>query len=156
MSSLRGFEAITRNPILSAGNLREATVQTIQDFEGTKNAWFRAWKRWQFMNYALGLSITIGSLAVASAPPFLAAVISSQNLAFIVAALSALFTFLRPADRSKSFREAWLILDQAIIRFKAGLDTDMGSVLDANMKGEAILAGSTQTAPAAKVPSTGP
>ena len=123
-------------------------MQTVENFEGTKIAWFRACKCWQAINYGVGLSITIGSLAVASSPPLLAPVISAQNLAFIVAALSAVFTFLRPADRAKSFREAWLTLDQAIIRFNTGLDRDLGSVLDANMKGEAMLAGMPLPAPA--------
>jgi hypothetical protein len=83
-------------------------------YEKTSDGWYHDYWGWHLANYALGVIIVLGSLAVASTPPFLEKIMNPKNLAFVVAASSALFTYLSPAEHAATYSRAFIGLDAAL------------------------------------------
>jgi hypothetical protein len=116
-----------------------------EDCLGTLRAWFKIYKRWLGANYAGVIAIGAGSALAAVIDPPISKYISSA-----VTVLTVVYASTRPAERARSYREAWLILGDALAKYRAGPNPDPRSVqlIEARSKGEAVLSEVPAASPA--------
>ena len=99
-----------------------------QEAADYRKAWYRYFLWWQRITWLLLLVISAGSAIVASSvveSPF------KDWLALVVAVAGSVFATLGPSHRADAYREAWVLLNTAVMR---GVD-----VLEAYEEGEAII-----------------
>ena len=84
------------------------------EYRGRCRSWYRAFRGWSIVYWALGLSISVGSVIVALSPSKDLA----QYIAFAVAIASAINTFYQPKSEAERCRRAWIEMDCEIKRLE--------------------------------------
>jgi hypothetical protein len=116
-----------------------------------KNTWKNFFGFWYGVHYALGSATILLSTLVASQPKAFGLSADGYNLlSWLLAALTALFTFFGPADRGDKYRRAWSLLNSQLTRYKVDNSYTVNHVLDAYNEGEAIIHQGTVATPPAK------
>ena len=102
--------------------------------------WGKLYRRWWVYHYALGISATVASITVASNPKLLHPIPNLlETLAWLVACLVALITFLTPSRRAKAYLGAWRTLHRERVRYTADPASPLQDLLDAAKKGEDLI-----------------
>lgn len=94
--------------------------------------WYASFLVWQIIDWTLLLIITAGSAAAAS--KFSGS--HTESLSLTVAIVGAVYAAFNPNQRAEAYREAWLILNAAVMLNKSGDD-----IVKAYLRGEQIIGG---------------
>jgi hypothetical protein len=78
------------------------------------DVWYNAYFYWLTAGQIVGAFLVVGSIAVASAPPFLTRFIETKTLAFFVAAVAAINTLIDPMGRAQAYSGALTDLQIAL------------------------------------------
>jgi hypothetical protein len=110
----------------------------IKDQVKLKDTWKRCFRGWTGVHYTIGISAILLSTLVASKPAWL-----DQNqisfFAWLVAALTALLTFLAPDKKADKYVRAWSVLNSEITRYNTSNAHSVEDVLDACRDAESIV-----------------
>ena len=102
--------------------------------EGRLNNWFKAYSRWELIWWSLIVGIGTGSAFVASS---VGSDDARRIVALLVAAFSATLAALRPEQRARANRAAWIELDLALRKEKG----ERHEILSALKRGEDFITG---------------
>ena len=100
---------------------------------------------WYLMYYFLGASAILLSVTVASKPftdPFEN---DYRTIAWLLALVTSLITFLNPEERGNRYQRAFRVLSVAITRYLASQDQSVDHVLEAYEHGEDIIHQTSET-----------
>jgi hypothetical protein len=122
---------------MNSESTREASVARYNDIT---DVWIRHCKYWYFIYYALGILSIVLSTLVASRPKWFG---WSEDffgvLAWTMAVVTGVSTFLNAGERGDRFKQAWVILSAQLTRFKVERTYTVDHVLDAHSQGEALI-----------------
>jgi hypothetical protein len=93
--------------------------------------WYKLFMTWQIIHWTLLVLVTGGSAAVASAA---IGTTNKDPLALAVAVVGAIYAALNPGQRAEAYREAWFILNAAVLNGDEGK-----AIVDAYKRGEEII-----------------
>lgn len=79
------------------------TNELITFYNGYAETWFSFYWYWLMAGEIMGCFIIAGSIAVASSPTFVTQRVSIKTIAFLVAVLSGINTFLDPLGRAQAY-----------------------------------------------------
>jgi hypothetical protein len=123
-----------RKGMLAAARRREA----IKDQVSLRDSWRRCFRGWTAVHYAIGISAILLSTLVASKPIWL-----GENqisfVAWLVAAFTALLTFLAPDKKADKYVRAWSALNSEVTRYNTDQGHTVEDVLEACRDGENII-----------------
>jgi hypothetical protein len=86
----------------------------INELWSTVEVWYDYYWYWLMAGEIVGCIIVVGLIAVASSPPLITRFIETKNLAFFIAALGAMNTFLDPLGRAAGYGQALTTLQIAL------------------------------------------
>ena len=119
--------------------------QNLKEVFKRRDHWLRRHKVWEW--FSIVLSVTIAGLSA-----FVASSVSKEwgrdYAAVIVAVCAGLQATLRPAQRSREFREAWIDLDHAVREE----ENTSPRLLDAIRRGENRIGGTHAERPLTNLP----
>jgi hypothetical protein len=125
-----------RTLMLNAARRKQAISTQFQ----INDEWRSCYKRWIAVHYTVGIAALILSTLVASRPVWIG---FNENgislLAWLVAVLTGLLTFLTPDKKADKYLRAWSSLNSAITRYNADESYTVNDVLDAYHKGENVI-----------------
>jgi len=84
---------------------RVSLAESLDRMRTIERVWYREYMRWLFFGEIVGCCLVVGAIAVAANPPFLM-IFDTKNLAFLVAALAAINTFIDPLARAEGYGRA--------------------------------------------------
>ena len=112
--------------------------EVIKDHVKIKNSWNTYFKFWTVVHYVLGTLALLLSTLVASKPTWLNTDEISLT-AWLVAAFTALLTFLTPDKKADKYIRAWSVLNSEITLYNADEDKTIEDVMEAYHRGNGII-----------------
>jgi hypothetical protein len=107
---------------------------------GIKDKWVQYFKTWYGLFYSLGVGTIVLSTLIAAQPKWLGWSADFYGLlAWVLAVVAGLNTFLNPAEKGDRYRRAWSGLNTELTRYNADPTYTVNHVLDAYNQGEAII-----------------
>jgi len=100
----------------------KVTEELINDLWATAGIWFDYYWYWLMAGEIIGCIIVVGLIAVASSAPFITRFVEPKNLAFVIAALGAVNTFLDPLGRAEGYGSAMTTLQIALTEAETAPD----------------------------------
>lgn len=146
---LEGDYANAQKTLDAAGEYRATMItnskrnEAISQHVQTKDGWRNTFRRWNIVHYMLGIAAIFCSSLVAAKPAWFGFQ-EFQNsfyewLAWLVALLTGLLTFLSPDRKAQRYQRAWSILNSQITRYNADNTYTLNDVLEAYQQGENII-----------------
>lgn len=117
--------------------------EIIKDQVKIKRSWKLSYQIWTALHYGFGIAALLLSTLVASKPIWLDAS-QLSFVAWLVAAFTALLTFLTPDKKADKYIRAWSVLNSEITLYNADEERTIEDVLDAYRRGQDIIYESTQ------------
>jgi hypothetical protein len=115
-------------------------AEAIRDQIKYKNIWRRDFLCLILLHYTVGILIIGLSSLLAAKPEFFGfSQTFYQLIAWVIAASTAVITFLQPQAMGLRFHQAWVILDAEIKLYLEDPSRHLATVLDAWQQGEAII-----------------
>jgi cbb3-type cytochrome oxidase subunit 3 len=115
-------------------------VDALEEYWVKRWLWWKRWNYWNKLNRAYGFLMVTGNVVLASSIWADAPKLFNGVLSIAIGLLAGWYSFLTPATRARSYREAYLILDDALLAYKSG-DPDMSftKIRLARNQGEALI-----------------
>jgi hypothetical protein len=121
---------------------------SVAHYDKIKDVWMRHSTFWYLAYFVLGGSSVVLSTLVASRPRWFGWSDEFFSvLAWTMAVVAGLFTFLNPGERGDRFKQAWIILHSQLTRFHVDGTYTVNHVIDAHIEGEAIIHPASSAAP---------
>jgi hypothetical protein len=119
-----------------------ADGDAVERYRRIRDRWHGLFGLWNSVHYALGIAALVISsfLAAKQLSSFLDTLVTDV-LAWILALLTALITFLGPQARANRYRRAWLLMDGIITQWEIDVDHHITAedVMRAHQQGERIV-----------------
>ena len=116
---------------------RKRREDAIRNQVKIRDDWRWYYRLWTTLHYLIGITALFASTLVAAKPDWIGQFASM--LAWLVAFLTALLTFLTPDKRAKQYIEAWTLLSSEIDRYNSDESRTLNDVLKAYHQGDAIV-----------------
>jgi hypothetical protein len=114
--------------------------KAISDHVQAKDTWHQDYNRWTAVHYVIGVTALFLSTLVASKPALFG---FHENvfgfLAWFVAFLTGVLTFLTPDKKAGKYLRAWSILGNQITRYRTDRSCPLETVLAAHQEGQSII-----------------
>jgi hypothetical protein len=108
--------------------------QSISEQVRINNEWRARYRRWTGVHYSIGVAALVFSTLVASRPTWIgSAEVGTSLLAWFVAILTGLLTFLTPDKKADKYLRAWSVLNTEITRFNADEGYSVDDVLGSRL-----------------------
>lgn len=89
-------------------------ARAVEFYSGYANTWYFAYLCWLTAGEILGCLVVVGSITVASSPSIIVKYIDIKTIAFFVAVLSGINTFLDPLGRAQAYGTALTSLTEVM------------------------------------------
>jgi hypothetical protein len=114
--------------------------QAVSEHLRIKDEWSKHFRTWNIVHYVLGIAALFCSSLVAAKPAWFGFQDSFYGLlAWVVAFLTGLLTFLSPDGKARRYQRAWSILNSEITRYNADYTYTLNDVIEAYQQGEHII-----------------
>jgi hypothetical protein len=126
------------------GSILKAREDAIAVQITVKTDWDQHSNRWTRVHYIVGTTALLFSTFLAAKPSsFGLNEAGTQTVAWLVAFLTGLLTFLNPEKKASRYRRAWVILNNQIARYHADKSYKLDPVLSAHVEGQNLIAETT-------------